>query len=672
MAGTSQTAEVNDLALAVASAIAADSPTEDVLALVVRLAAQAVDGDVGTLGRALGDAIEVVATWTSEDERRSAPPIGSRLALSGTSPPAEVMRTGAAVLWNDGSRLDRAAREEVGDLVDSGSGIAVPLRVDGEAWGHLGVISATGGRLDQDATDATQALADVVAPLIASLDVRDEAIAADRFFQLSGDLFAILSRRGTIVRANPALGRALEAAAHEVVGSAWADWIDEADRAAAALWLGQMPHGIDNRRFDGRVAGGGRIVRWSAHLNPAGNDIYLIGRDVTHQLRTSRELDDLRQLQGAILASVGDGVYGVGLDGCATFVNPAAARMLGYEPEELLGQDTHEMLHHSRPDGSHYPREECPLMHAARDGTTARVDDEVFWRKDGTPVPVEYTATPLLLEGRPAGAVVSFLDISGRRAAEATRHEAAVREGLEQQNEELERLAARLEESNRDLEQFAYVASHDLQAPLRAIVSHLELIDDEIIEALDAETREDMRFVSEGAARMQNMIDSLLEYSRASRRESAYEPVDLGLVTDDAVRLLSADIEAAGAAVTRDEDLPIALGDEQQLVRVVQNLVGNALRYGPENEVRISITGEDAGDSCRLSVSDNGSGVPEKYRSRVFEMFKRLHTSDHGGGIGMGLAICARVIDRHGGSIWVDDAPGGGASFTFELQKQVD
>ncbi|WP_207891117.1 sensor histidine kinase [Natrarchaeobius oligotrophus] len=253
---------------------------------------------------------------------------------------------------------------------------------------------------------------------------------------------------------------------------------------------------------------------------------------------------------------------------------------------------------------------------------------------------------------------------------------------LEERNRQLERMQARLEESNERLEQFAYAASHDLQEPLRMISSYLELIDRRYGDDLDENAREFLEYALDGSDRMTAMIDSLLKYSRVDTQGEPFEPVSLGAILDDVVRDLELRIEESGAEIEY-VGLPRVEGDERQLRQLFQNLLSNAIEYSGDAPPRIEIDAERCeeipvpdsggdgaertGDDWIVTVRDHGVGIDPAEQEQVFRMFQRLHTQEEHPGTGIGLALCKRIVERHGGEIWVDSERGEGTTISLTL-----
>ena len=253
----------------------------------------------------------------------------------------------------------------------------------------------------------------------------------------------------------------------------------------------------------------------------------------------------------------------------------------------------------------------------------------------------------------------------GRALLHSIIHDVTDRERYQR---ELERKTAALEQSNADLEQFAYVASHDLQEPLRSVVSYLQLIERRYRNRLDPEADEFISFAVDGAKRMGALIRDLLAYSRIEAPADGMMAVDTSIVVAAAVENLRQAIDTAEAVVEVDA-LPVVGGDAVQLVSLFQNLIGNAIKYRhPARPPRIRVTARAAAGEWVFSVADDGIGIAPEYHERVFMIFQRLHGGHHAEGTGIGLALAKRIVGRHGGRIWVESREGEGATFRFTLK----
>ena len=253
-----------------------------------------------------------------------------------------------------------------------------------------------------------------------------------------------------------------------------------------------------------------------------------------------------------------------------------------------------------------------------------------------------------------------------QRVAERTselQRELAERRRAEQQ---LHEALADLRRSNADLQQFAYVASHDLQEPLRMVTSYVQLLAEEYRGKLDADADEFIHFAVEGALRMKQLITDLLTYSRVGTHGSQFASTSPEEVLQDAIANLEISLRESGAAVTHDP-LPAVLADRSQLLQVFQNLISNGLKFRGAEAPRIHVSARREGPDWLFSVADNGIGIASEHAERIFIIFQRLHTRLEYPGTGIGLAICKKVIERHGGRIWVESEPGRGSIFCFTL-----
>lgn len=358
----------------------------------------------------------------------------------------------------------------------------------------------------------------------------------------------------------------------------------------------------------------------------------------------ARELARANQSLGSVLAAAPEGIIGMDAEHHIIFINDTALILLGRDRTEMIGARLHELAHHHHADGSEYPAADCAMMRGLESSALCSVADEVFWRKDGTCFPVEYTAGRLEMADGSMGAVVVFHDISARRRME----------------EELRR-------SNADLEQFAYAVSHDLQEPLRTISGFVGLLKRNYSASLPAEAIEFVDLAVDGVKRMAGMIDDLLAYSRIGRADLAAEPVDLGACAARARDSLLAAIHESGATVEIAQ-LPVLPAVESQMVSLFQNLFGNAMKYAAaDRPPHIAVTTRREGGDWVIRVADNGMGIAPEHRDRVFQVFQRLHRRGISGS-GVGLALCRRIAERHRGAITIEDREDGQPGSVFVLR----
>ena len=374
-----------------------------------------------------------------------------------------------------------------------------------------------------------------------------------------------------------------------------------------------------------------------------------------HVQERTQEIQKLQHRYELILNSAGDGICGLDVNGKATFVNPAAAQMTGWDVKELLGRSEQEIF------GSN-------AVTVDPEANGAYPKDQAFRRQDGSMFLAELNKTPILENDREVGAVLVFKDITERRKAE---------QDLAQKADELAR-------SNAELEQFAFVASHDLQEPLRKIQAFGDRLKTKCEKIELGEARDYLERMQNAAARMQTLINDLLAFSRVIRSSQPFVPVDLGAITTEVLGDLEVRIEKSRAHVELGE-LPTVDADPTQMRQLIQNLLSNALKFQPLNAqpvVRIrsrlisndawdqsssSENGAPSGAMCEISVEDNGIGFDEKHLEKIFAVFQRLHGRTEYEGTGVGLAVCRRIADRHGGSITAKSQPGKGATFIVTI-----
>jgi signal transduction histidine kinase len=230
----------------------------------------------------------------------------------------------------------------------------------------------------------------------------------------------------------------------------------------------------------------------------------------------------------------------------------------------------------------------------------------------------------------------------------------------------LEMNATELKRSNSELQQFAYVVSHDLQEPLRMIKSYLKLLEERYKEKLDEKAKDFINFAVDGAERMQKLIDGILAYSRVETKGKPFKPVNTEKVLNTTLKNLKVVIEETKAKITHSK-LPVVEGDETQLVQLFQNLIGNAIKFHGSKPPEIHISAKNGNEEWIFCVQDNGTGIESENTERIFMLFQQLHARDEYGGTGIGLAVCKRIVERHGGRIWVESEPGKGSKFFFTI-----
>jgi len=359
----------------------------------------------------------------------------------------------------------------------------------------------------------------------------------------------------------------------------------------------------------------------------------------------------LGQMEGryrGLLEAAPDAIVVVDRVGKIVLLNARAENEFGYRRDELLGQQVMTII----PQGF-AERLIADGLRSAEDALAQQIGTGIELsgrRKDGSEFPIEIMLSPL-------------------ESAEGILVTAAIRDITTRKTAELQLLSkvGELNRSNLELGQFAYIASHDLQEPLRMVASYTQLLSRRYKGRLDSDADEFIAFAVDGAGRMQRLIQDLLAYSRVGTKGSDLLETSSEEAMQQSLINLREAIRESGALVTHDP-MPAVLADETQLVQLFQNLIGNAIKYQKPGEPRIHISAAmDGGKKWIFSVKDNGLGIDPQYFERIFGMFQRLHKRDEFAGTGIGLAICKKIVERHGGSISVESAPGQGSTFRFAL-----
>jgi PAS domain S-box-containing protein len=373
-------------------------------------------------------------------------------------------------------------------------------------------------------------------------------------------------------------------------------------------------------------------------------------RNITTRRDAETHLAQMEGRYRGLLEAAPDAMVVVNQAGEIVLLNVQAEKQFGYSRDELVGQQVKNIIpkgfaERLIADGTRSAAEAL----AQQIGTGIELNGR---RKDGTEFPIEIMLSPLESAG---GILVTaaIRNITERKKSE----------------EHLVKTVGELKHSNDELQQFAYVSSHDLQEPLRMVTSYTQLLAGRYKGRLDSDADEFIAFAVDGCNRMQGLIKDLLAYSRAGTNGKALREVSAENSLNEALANLRASIDQSGAVVTHDA-LPALRTDETQLTQVFQNLIGNAIKYhGPETpEVHISAT-KNCRNEWTFSVRDNGLGIDPQYFERIFILFQRLHGRDEFEGTGIGLAICKKIVERLGGRIWVESQPEKGSTFYFALPE---
>ncbi|MGH1487869.1 MAG: sensor histidine kinase [Acidimicrobiales bacterium] len=377
------------------------------------------------------------------------------------------------------------------------------------------------------------------------------------------------------------------------------------------------------------------------------------------------------ELWEAVLRTAVDPIIVIEDDGTILRANAATDRLFGYSGAYLVGKNVNMLMaepYRSEHDGylqRYRETGERRIIGIGREVEAQKAGGEVF--------PIALAVSEIRLGDRSWFTGIIH-DLTHRRQAEdeLVRAKEELEERVVQRTAELEASMAELARSNRDLEQFAYIASHDLQTPLRNVRQGLQLFDEHLREtlgqSLDSEAEELRDLTVAAALKMEQLVQGLLAYSRLDRSgRPSSDPVDLNQLAGDLVRQMKA-TDSDIAIDVASSPLPTVLGDETQLRQLLQNLLENAVKYrSTDRPLKVTVTAEPEDDRWVVSVGDNGIGIDPEQHRRVFELFRRAHPEYEG--MGLGLAICQRIIERHGGEIWVTTGPEGGSVFSFTLPR---
>jgi PAS domain S-box-containing protein len=363
--------------------------------------------------------------------------------------------------------------------------------------------------------------------------------------------------------------------------------------------------------------------------------------------RAEESLKDSESRFRGIASAAPDAVILMDNDGNVSFWNDAATRMFGYRNEEIIGKYLHSLIMPQRYIDSYSKGFE--VFRSIGEGPlVGKVYEIEAKRKDGTEFPVELSLAALKLKGKWT-AIGIVRDITDRKLTG---------ESLRQAMEELAR-------SNEDLEQFANVVSHDLQAPLRSVWGFAEILADNYRGRLDKEADKFIDLIINGARRMQRMIHDILAYSRIGTRGGEFRAIDVEDVLIQTMENLHAEVEEKSAVITHDP-LPTLRGDQSQIMLLFQNLLVNAIKFAV-GAPRVHVSAGRKGSEWVFSVQDDGIGINPEHKDRIFTLFQRLHTETEYPGTGVGLAICKKIVERHGGRIWVESREGEGSTFYFTI-----
>jgi PAS domain S-box-containing protein len=405
-------------------------------------------------------------------------------------------------------------------------------------------------------------------------------------------------------------------------------------------------------------------LKLSPEFNSDGSveNVLGISTDISERRKAEEALVKSEERYRSTLDNMMEGCAILGYDWTYIYVNDMNAQHAHLNREEMIGNNMLELL-----PGV----EESPFFSAYKRCMDERIPQNVeskYEFPDGSVAWYEARAEPV-----PEGIFVLSMEITERKKAEEHKQgllekEKQLSEELQQQMKYEKELINKLKTSNKELEQFAYVASHDLQEPLRMVASFSQLLESRYKDQIDEDADDYIEFIVEGANRMKKLIDDLLAFSRLNTEAKEFKLTDTNSALDDVLVNLNPTIMENNAQITHDP-LPIIKVDSSQIRQLFQNLITNAIKFHGDEPPKIHISAEETGKEWLFSVSDNGIGIDSNHLEKIFNVFNRLHTREEYEGTGIGLAICKRIVERHGGKIWVESEPGKGSTFYFTLSK---
>jgi PAS domain S-box-containing protein len=511
--------------------------------------------------------------------------------------------------------------------------------------------------LERRVEERTAELAEANARLRQEIAERQEAqaelIRLSTAVRMSTDSIVLCDLEGRIIEANEATLKMYGATnKDDLQGKSAFELIVPKDRIRAFAGMEEtLEQGfIQNREYqiilkDGRTIPVEMSVALMKDASGKVTGFVGISRDISERKQAAETLRRSEEHFRLLIENALDIIILLNSDGTVRYQSPSAERVLGYKPGEVLGTSGFAFIH---PDDLPRVIDTFAAM-LQQPGILPPLELRVQ-HKDGSWHVIETLGNNLLNNPAVEGIIINVRDITERKHMEA----------------ELRQVLAELRRSNEELQQFAYIVSHDLQEPLRTIIGFLQLLANRYQGKLDTDAEEFIRYASEGATRMQSLIQDLLAYARVESRELELRATECTALVQRTLSDLQRAITESGATITLDP-LPTVQTDAQRLRLVFQNLISNALKFRSTARPCVHISAHQEGASWVFAVRDNGIGIDPKQAERIFQVFQRLHLHREYPGTGMGLAICKKVIERHGGRIWVESEVGKGATFFFSL-----
>jgi PAS domain S-box-containing protein len=393
------------------------------------------------------------------------------------------------------------------------------------------------------------------------------------------------------------------------------------------------------------------------------NTIATLSQDITERKRIEQELAAKNHQIQSIIDKASSIIYAFDLEHRFLLANITLAKLFNSTPEKMMGKRRHYFM--PKEDADWHEANDSKVMKAGKvlefEEYSNLKDRNITWLT---------TKFPLYdIAGQLYGVAGISMDISERKRLEddLKKNNEALENRIQERTKELRNINEALLKSNKDLENFAYIASHDLQEPLRMVTSFTQLLYQRYSNQLDQDARDYIGFAVEGAKRMYELINGLLAYSRIYKNEETFTEVDLNKVIEDVRANLNVIIKERNCRIDYG-DLPVVFANKNQMLQLLQNLVSNGIKYSDKDpNINISVLKEDS--KYIFSVKDEGIGIESQYFDKIFEIFKRLHQNDKYSGTGIGLAICKRIVENHRGRIWVESEPGQGSTFYFTLPE---
>ena len=548
---------------------------------------------------------------------------------------AEAARAGYQRVFAEGSVIDyplaiRHALGRVTDVLYNAS-----LYRD-ESGGALGVFAAA-----RDITERKRA----------EEQLRQASDYARSLLEASLDPLVTISPQGKITDVNAATERVTGIGREQLIGTDFSDYFSDPEQARAGYQKVFAEGSVVDYPLKVRHSGGSTtavLYNASLYRDQTGKviGIFAAARDVTERNRAEQALREASLYARSLLEASLDPLVTISAEGKITDVNAATESATGVPRERLIDTDFSDYFTDAEAARAGYQR-------VFAEGSV--IDYPLAIRHaSGAVTDVLYNAAIFRNErGAVLGVFAAARDVTELKRAQ----------------EALAERADALARSNADLEQFAYVASHDLQEPLRMVSSYTQLLSRRYEGKLDSDADEFIHFAVDGAKRMQVLINDLLAFSRVGTRGQPFARVETRLCLEEALANLKATIDEHDARVEA-EDLPPAIVDRQQLVQLFQNLIANAIKFHGSDPPLVRVTAQRRGADWMFGVADNGIGIEPQYFERIFTIFQRLHARDEFPGTGIGLAICKKIVQRHGGRIWVESNPGSGSAFHFTIPIQ--